>query len=167
MSPMVGDGPCGVVARRTCPSGVASFGRVTHAPANPRALYKAIRRSPLHQSRAAPRSPKVGSWMLGRAGERRVASCSSWTRSLTCPLSCCSSTGGRCPCCAGARRCRRCGSCGFVIMQRHVVSPTVEVPQIQFIAPTEDIPVASRSSTSLSWCSPLVQKTIEILPLTR
>ena len=31
------------------------------------------------------------------------------------------------------------------------VSRTVKVPQIQFIALTEDIPVASRSSTSLSW----------------
>ena len=31
------------------------------------------------------------------------------------------------------------------------VSRSVEVPQIQFIALTEDTPVASRSSTSLSW----------------
>ena len=43
----------------------------------------------------------------------RFHRCSSWTRSLTCLLLCCSATGGRCPCCAGARRCRRCSSCGF------------------------------------------------------
>ena len=41
-SPIMGDAASGVVARRTCPSGVASFGRVTHAPADPRALYRAI-----------------------------------------------------------------------------------------------------------------------------
>ena len=44
-SPMMGDTPSGVVARRTCPSGVASFGRVTHAPADPRALPRAMMRS--------------------------------------------------------------------------------------------------------------------------
>ena len=38
----IGDTPSGVVARRTSPSGVASFGRVTHAPADPRALYRAM-----------------------------------------------------------------------------------------------------------------------------
>ena len=37
MSPMMGDTPSGVVARRTCPSGVAFFGRVTHAPADSKA----------------------------------------------------------------------------------------------------------------------------------
>ena len=61
---MMGDTPEGVVARRTCPSGVASFGRVIHAPADPRALYEAMRRSLLHQSRAVPGSPKVGSQMV-------------------------------------------------------------------------------------------------------
>ena len=40
--PMMGDTPSGVVARRMWPSRVASFGRVTHAPADPRALYRAI-----------------------------------------------------------------------------------------------------------------------------
>ena len=38
--PMMGDTPSGVVARRMWPSHVASFGRVTHAPADPRALYR-------------------------------------------------------------------------------------------------------------------------------
>ena len=60
----MGDTPSGVVAWRTCPSGVASFGRVTHAPADPRALYRAILRSLLHLSGAAPGSPKVGSRMV-------------------------------------------------------------------------------------------------------
>ena len=46
----MGDTPSGVVARRACPSDVASFGRVTHAPADPRALCEAIRRLSLHQS---------------------------------------------------------------------------------------------------------------------
>ena len=32
-SPMMGGTPYGVAARRTCPSSVTSFGRVTHAPA--------------------------------------------------------------------------------------------------------------------------------------
>ena len=58
----MGDTPFGVFARRTCPSSVTSFGRVTHAPADPRALYRAMRRSLLHQS-----SPKVGSRIALRA----------------------------------------------------------------------------------------------------
>ena len=37
----MGDTPSGVVARRMWPSSVASFGRVTHAPADPRALSRA------------------------------------------------------------------------------------------------------------------------------
>ena len=68
---MMGDTPSGVVARRIQPSGVASFGRVTHAAADPRALCEEIRRSLLHQSRAAPGSPKVGSgmvWVVGGWG---------------------------------------------------------------------------------------------------
>ena len=63
MRPMMGDTPSGVVARRTCPSGVASFKRVTHAPADPRALHREMVRLTLHSSR----SPRVGSWMV-RAG---------------------------------------------------------------------------------------------------
>ena len=89
------------------PSGVASFGRVTHAPADPRALCEATRRSLLHQSRAAPGSPKVGSRMVRGVGVaaggvvqfldklstgpwlcwgRSWGPCSSWTRLPTCPL---------------------------------------------------------------------------------
>ena len=56
-----------------CPEGVAvacrpPSGELTHAPADPRALYRAIRRTLLHQPGAAPGSPKVGSRMvwLGR-----------------------------------------------------------------------------------------------------
>ena len=41
-SPMMGSTPYGVAARRTCPSSVTSFGRVTHAPADPRARCRAI-----------------------------------------------------------------------------------------------------------------------------
>ena len=41
-SPVMGSTPYGVAARRTCPSSVTSFGRVTHAPADLRALYRAI-----------------------------------------------------------------------------------------------------------------------------
>ena len=40
--PMMGDTPSGVVARRTCPSSVGHLsGELTHAPADPRALYRA------------------------------------------------------------------------------------------------------------------------------
>ena len=71
-SPMMGDTPYGVVARRTGPSRVATLrGRATHAPADFRALLRAIRRSLLHPSRTAPGSPKVGSRMVlgrGRGG---------------------------------------------------------------------------------------------------
>ena len=70
-SPMMGDAPSGVVAQRSCPSGVASFGRVTHAPADPRALHSATRRSLLHSSRVAPRSPNSG--FLGRGLRREAA----------------------------------------------------------------------------------------------
>ena len=38
--PMMGDTSSGVVARRMWPSSVASFGSVTHAPADPRVLYR-------------------------------------------------------------------------------------------------------------------------------
>ena len=58
-SPMMGDTPSGVVARRTCPSGVASFGRVTHAPADPRALHRATRRSMSHRQGRRPK-PQSG-----------------------------------------------------------------------------------------------------------
>ena len=65
----VGDTPYGVVARRTGPSRVATFwGRATHALANFRALFEAIRRLLLHQSWAASRSPKVGSPMVQGGG---------------------------------------------------------------------------------------------------
>ena len=56
---MMGDAPSGVVARRTCPSGVASFGRATHAPRGLPSPYRAIRRSSLHLFRAVTGSPKV------------------------------------------------------------------------------------------------------------
>ena len=101
-SPIIGSTLYGVAARRACPSSVTSFGRVTHAPADPRALCEATRRSLLHQlgaclcvvwcpagvcvvrgaardehfslSRAAPRSSKVGSRMVqGEGAERRAA----------------------------------------------------------------------------------------------
>ena len=61
---MMGSTPCGVAARRTCTSSVTSFERVTHAPADPRALYSAIRQSLSHLCRAAPGSPNVGSRMV-------------------------------------------------------------------------------------------------------
>ena len=70
-SPMMGSTPYGLVGRRTCP-----LGRATHAPADPRALSRVIRRSFLHLSRAAPGSPKVGSRMVpgegGAVGRRRL-----------------------------------------------------------------------------------------------
>ena len=52
-------------------------------------------------------------------------------------------------------------------MQRRWVSRTVVVPQIQFIAPSEDIPVARVVDISVvaQRQFPLVQKTIEILQL--
>ena len=58
---MMGDAPLGVVARRTCPSEVASFRESdpTH-PRTPEPCVKRYDGSLLHQSRAAPRSPKVG-----------------------------------------------------------------------------------------------------------
>ena len=40
MSPIMGDTSLGVVARRTYPSGVASFGRVTRALADPEPCTK-------------------------------------------------------------------------------------------------------------------------------
>ena len=42
VGPMMGDTPYEVVARRACPSGVASLGRVTHAPADPTVRYDVI-----------------------------------------------------------------------------------------------------------------------------
>ena len=72
----MGDTPSGAVARRTCPSGVASFGRVTHAPRGPQSPG------------LASGSPKVGSRMVqGRAGRSGRRCGSSWTRLLTCPCS--------------------------------------------------------------------------------
>ena len=44
-------------------------GELTHAPADPRALFRAIQRSTSHPSRAAPGSPKVGSRMDARGKE--------------------------------------------------------------------------------------------------
>ena len=85
-SPMMGDTHSGVVARRTSPSGVASFGRVTHAPADPRALYKAMTTVIITSVWGGAREPQSGlpdGAGLGRGG---AASCSSWTRLLTCPL---------------------------------------------------------------------------------
>ena len=56
--------------------------------------------------------------------------------------------------CEGGRWAHRCSSCGCGRPCNHAAtwgSRTVKVPQSKFIAPSEDIPVASRSSTSLSW----------------
>ena len=74
VSPMMGDTPCGVVALRTCPSSVASLrGKGDPRPRGLASPYRAIRRSLLHLSRAAPRSPKVGSRMvLGWGGAERA-----------------------------------------------------------------------------------------------
>ena len=72
VGPMKGDTPSRVVAQRIQPSGVASFGRVTHAPPDPRALCEAIRWSLLHQCRAAPGSLK---WVPGWCGVGAVAVC--------------------------------------------------------------------------------------------
>ena len=63
-SPMMGDTSPGVVARRTCPSGVASFGRVTHAPADLRARSERYCGELTFLCGAAPRNPKVGSWVV-------------------------------------------------------------------------------------------------------
>ena len=72
-SPMMGSTPCGVAARRTCPSSVASLrGRATHAPADLRALLRATRRSLLHLSGATPGSRKVGSRMVQGGGRDGV-----------------------------------------------------------------------------------------------
>ena len=107
--PMMGDHSFG----SCCPEDVAvrcrpPSGELTHAPADPRALYRAIRRSLLHRLGRPPGSPKVGSrmvWWRGRRGgggggeslepflgkcrRSRQASAwtrmSSWTRLLTCP----------------------------------------------------------------------------------
>ena len=60
--PMMGDTPSGVVARRMWPSRVASFGRVTHAPADPRALYRA---SDEHYYICLGRRPGAPKWVPG------------------------------------------------------------------------------------------------------
>ena len=149
-SPMMGDAPSGVVAPRTCPSGVASFGRVTHAPADHRALCEAIRRSLLHQSRAAPREPQSGFPDGAGLGAGRVASCSSWTRLLT---SLWSGFASWWPCSSWTRlltcpRCRRLGSssswtrlltCPLLCMSWFFVLKTVEVPPLQYLDKVVDV----------------------------
>ena len=140
-SPMMGDAPSGVVARRTSPSGVASFGRVTHAPADPRALYRAMRRSLLHQSRAAPGSPKVGSRMVrggGGGGLRRAVLGQGCRHARFCADL---RQGGDVPVVQARRWSRREENCGVPQLQfsDKVDMPVVvndrcsEVPQVQFL----------------------------------
>ena len=124
-SPMMGDTPSGVVAWRTCPSGVASFGRVTHAPADPRALYRAIRRSLLHRLGRRPGAPKwVPGWSRGGGEEGRAAVRQLLDKVVDVPV--------------------------FV-----VVSDSVEVPQLQFVGAVQffdkvaDVPVAAAHSSLL------------------
>ena len=80
--PMMGDTPSGVVARRMWPSRVASFGRVTHAPADPRALYGA---SDEHYYISLGRRPGAPKWVPGWCGwrgeEAAVAVARVWSRS--------------------------------------------------------------------------------------
>ena len=122
---MMGDTPSGVVARRIQPSGVASFGRVTHAPADPRVLCEAIRRSLLHQSRAAPGSPKVGSRMVrggGGGGLRRAVLGQGCRRVRGCPHG------------SSSRSSPRTRFVEQIIDKDGLtVLKTVEVPQLQFI----------------------------------
>ena len=134
---MMGDTPSGVVARRTCPSGVASFGRVTHAPADPRALYRAIRRSLLHRLGRRPGAPKWVPGWYGGLGWWRVASCSSWTRLSTCPL---------------FRVGRRCCSWEAVQLLDKVADMPIAVPQLQFVKVVDDPVCAGRRwGLSSSW----------------
>ena len=64
VSPMMGDTPSGVVARRTCPSRVG-HPRVS-CPTPPRTAEPCTEDTAVnnYMSRAAPRSPEVGSWMV-------------------------------------------------------------------------------------------------------
>ena len=65
--PMMGDTSWGVVARRMWLSRVASFGRVTHAPADPRALYRA---SDGYYYTRLGRRPGAPKWVPGWCGRR-------------------------------------------------------------------------------------------------
>ena len=100
---MMGDASSGVVAQRTCPSGATSFGRVTHAPADPRALYSDTGQHYIRLGRR-PGAPKWvpgqgvgaagGGWRRGLQGGRVVAQSVEIPQVqfldnvLTCPLPC-------------------------------------------------------------------------------
>ena len=122
--PMMGDSPYGVVARRTRPSSVASFGRVTHAP---RGLHfvQGILRGQFYISLGR----RLGSIGVGSIRHRPQNFLRRWVGGWV---------GG------GAELFKEGwgGGCGWCDkLQQSVVYVNVEVPQIQFIDRVVDFSV--------------------------
>ena len=89
------------------------FGRVTHAPADPRALYRAIRRLLLHRLGRRPGAPKWVPGWCGGQGRWQAALCSSWTRLSTSSWLCWVVLGDRAALGQGCRRAHCCPSGGL------------------------------------------------------